>query len=398
MNPMAFVSTLVFLLVGLTQLTLMFGVRLNVVDHLLRQGTPAYLAVAIFCWLVVLTGLATETWRGPLWANVTARGQASTRISRVLDRVTGQALLHGRALPIDGPALVRGLKAGVAGQDAACEDVAEQLAIRAARVGGVRPLGVFLFVGPPGCGKTHFAKCLAELGRRNLLHLDMAQYSELHAASQMFGVPPGYIGSSHRGRLIAALSDHPDTVVLLDEVEKAHPDILRKFLVAWNEGTVSDASTGRLVSCAKAIFVLTSNAGAEILSTLALEHAEDPNAFRSHAIAVLRLERFAPEVLDRIDRIVVFRPLGEAAIMHLAVLEAGALIRAYAMEPAGPIDPALFTTLLQRPYRSGTLRSSRDVIRLLESLIGSQLAAARSAGVTRVRLVAQPDGLAALAA
>ncbi len=399
MRIVAILVPLVFLLLGLTQLAMMYRLSPDVIDRLLHVGAPGYLPLACVCWTLVLTGLAVETRRAGAVASRPPGSPSARILATWLDRLTGQPSSGGsHRVDIDAAALATALRQRIAGQDQVCEDVALQIRIRAAMASTTRPVGIFLFTGPPGSGKTLLGKCLAEFCHRELLHFDMAAFGEPHAASQMFGVPPGYVGSHRLGRLTAGLRDHPDAVVLLDEIEKAHPDVLRKFLVAWNDGHVTEVSNGRLISCTRAIFILTSNAGTEALTRLAREHADHPAALRLAAIATLQQHRFAPEVLDRIDRIMVFAALDRAAIARLADLEARALVRSYQLELVGEIDPALFETMLQGQYRSGAIGSARDVIRLLEGLIGDQLVAARASGTRRIRLVAQPDGIAAIAA
>ena len=175
---------------------------------------------------------------------------------------------------IDASKLATGLKNRVIGQDAVCDDIAAQVRRRLALKQRDKPVGVFMLAGPPGTGKTYLAKCLSAALNRKLLHFDMTQLSSGgHGATQLFGSSKGYVGSDSYGKLTAGLRDSPDAVVLLDEFEKAHPDVHKNFLTAWNDGFVTEASDGKHISTSRAIFVLTTNAATEVLHELAGKYA-----------------------------------------------------------------------------------------------------------------------------
>jgi ATP-dependent Clp protease ATP-binding subunit ClpA len=182
--------------------------------------------------------------------------------------------------------------------------------------------------------------------------------------------------------------------VLLDEIEKAHPDVFKKFLTAWNDGHVTEASTGAQVSTTRAIFMLTSNIATEALSEIAERFADDPDGMRAASVDALRLAGFAPEVLNRLDRIFVFRALAGLDIARVAALEIEAMIGSYGLEiAAGGIDPALLLDVMQKQDRLGQTASARDLVRSIEEIISDGLIEAHQQGARCVRLEKGETGI-----
>jgi len=217
------------------------------------------------------------------------------------------------------------LRKRVVGQDAALAAVAN--AIRRSRSGlsdPNRPIGSFLFLGPTGVGKTELARALAEFlfdDERAIVRLDMSEYMEKHSVARMIGAPPGYVGYEEGGQLTEAVRRRPYCVVLLDEIEKAHPDIFNVLLQILEDGRLTDGK-GRTVDFRNAVIIMTSNVG----STAIFELAEkDPKKAREQALAALR-ELFRPEFINRIDDIVLFRPLGKAQIERIIELQMRRLV------------------------------------------------------------------------
>jgi ATP-dependent Clp protease ATP-binding subunit ClpB len=196
------------------------------------------------------------------------------------------------------------LKDRVVGQDAAVIAVSD--VIRRARAGlqdPRRPLGSFLFLGPTGVGKTELAKALAEFlfdDEQALVRIDMSEYMERHTTSRLIGAPPGYVGYEEGGQLTEAIRRRPYAVILLDEIEKAHPDVFNVLLQLLDDGRLTD-NQGRTVSFRNTVVIMTSNLGSAIIQ----EHAGDRAAIEKDVQALLK-QSFRPEFINRIDEVVIF--------------------------------------------------------------------------------------------
>ena len=200
------------------------------------------------------------------------------------------------------------------GQDEAVETVSD--AIRRARSGlkdPKRPIGTFLFLGPTGVGKTELAKSLAEFMFNDedaLVRIDMSEYMEKHNVARLVGAPPGYVGYEEGGQLTEAVRRKPYSVVLFDEIEKAHPDVFNIMLQIFDDGRLTD-SKGRTVDFKNTLIIMTSNIGSDIILENTLNSMLSPNEFdetKEKVMAVLR-SRFKPEFLNRIDETIFFKAL-----------------------------------------------------------------------------------------
>src|SRR5580658_1580230 len=212
------------------------------------------------------------------------------------------------------------LRLRVVGQDAALASVAN--AIRRSRSGlsdPNRPIGSFLFLGPTGVGKTELARALAEFlfdDERAIVRLDMSEYMEKHSVARMIGAPPGYVGYEEGGQLTEQVRRRPYSVVLLDEIEKAHPDVFNVLLQILEDGRLTDGK-GRTVDFRNTVIIMTSNVGSAAIFEMA---EKDPKKARAQAMEALRAI-FRPEFLNRVDDIVMFLPLGKKQLERIVDLQ-----------------------------------------------------------------------------
>jgi ATP-dependent Clp protease ATP-binding subunit ClpB len=203
------------------------------------------------------------------------------------------------------------LEKRVVGQSEALAAVAD--AIRRNKAGlsdAARPLGSFLFLGPTGVGKTELAKTLADFlfnDEKALTRIDMSEYGEKHSVSRLIGAPPGYVGYEQGGQLTEAVRRRPYSVILFDEIEKAHPEVFNVFLQILDDGRLTDGQ-GRVVDFKNVIIIMTSNLGSDLILG-----AKNPEALRSSLMEMLK-QSFRPEFLNRIDETVIFNRLDKNEI------------------------------------------------------------------------------------
>jgi ATP-dependent Clp protease ATP-binding subunit ClpB len=268
----------------------------------------------------------------------------------------------------------------VVGQDEAVRAVSD--AVRRARSGisdPDRPTGSFLFLGPTGVGKTELAKTLASYlfdDERAMVRIDMSEYGEKHSVARLVGAPPGYVGYDEGGQLTEAVRRRPYTVVLLDEVEKAHPDVFDVLLQVLDDGRLTDGQ-GRTVDFRNAILILTSNIGSTFIN--------DPNLSdeqRKDAALRAAREHFKPEFINRLDDIVVFHSLGTEQLttivdIQIARLEARLRERRLALQVTDAAREWLALNGFDPVYGARPLR------RLVQTAIGDQLARAILSGDIR---------------
>ena len=267
------------------------------------------------------------------------------------------------------------LRERVVGQDAALTVVAN--AIRRSRAGlsdPKKPIGSFIFLGPTGVGKTETARALAEFlfdDEASMIRIDMSEYMEKHAVARLIGAPPGYIGYDEGGQLTEAVRRRPYSVILFDEIEKAHPDVFNILLQVMDDGRLTDAK-GRTVDFKNTVLIMTSNLGASLLFPELIKTELDFQNAQEQVMRVVR-DHFRPEFLNRVDDIVVFRPLGAAQmhrILEMRLHEVQKLLesRAISLELTEPASQLILATGSDAAY------GARPLKRALQRMIQDPLA------------------------
>jgi ATP-dependent Clp protease ATP-binding subunit ClpB len=218
----------------------------------------------------------------------------------------------------------------VVGQDEAVVSVSN--AIRRARAGlqdPNRPLGSFIFLGPTGVGKTELARALATFlfdDEQAMIRIDMSEYQEKHTVSRLIGAPPGYVGYEEAGQLTEAVRRRPYAVVLFDEIEKAHPEVLNVMLQLLDDGRLTDGK-GRTVDFKNAVIIMTSNVGSHMIADRAVRGETDLSEGMRRDLADVLRQHFKPEFLNRIDDIVFFHALGKDHIRQIVDIQLASLLK-----------------------------------------------------------------------
>ena len=322
--------------------------------------------------------------------------EASLLRDRVTDEEIARIVARWTGIPVE--KLVEGerekllhladvLHRRVIGQDEAVTKVSEAiLRSRAGIANPNRPIGSFLFLGPTGVGKTELAKALAESlfdSEKNLIRIDMTEYMEKFSVSRLIGAPPGYVGYEEGGQLTEAVRRKPYSVVLFDEVEKAHPDVFNILLQVLDDGRITD-SQGRTVDFKNTIIILTSNLGSDIiLNDLEQRRASGSNELSGEArrqIDALLRSKFRPEFLNRLDEIVYYKSLTKDEARQIVQLQLGDLRRRMDQGKRLKLEvtPAACDAILDAAYDS--VYGARPIKRFIQSRIETVVAKAIIAG------------------
>jgi len=268
----------------------------------------------------------------------------------------------------------------VIGQKEAVREVSD--AVRRSRAGisdPDRPTGSFMFLGPTGVGKTELAKALAEFlfdDQRSMIRIDMSEYSEKHSVSRLVGAPPGYVGYDEGGQLTEAVRRRPYSVVLLDEVEKAHPEVFDILLQVLDDGRLTDGQ-GRTVDFRNVILILTSNMGSQYLIDTDMPFEE-----RKEKVMEVVRQRFRPEFLNRLDAMVTFDPLDKEELSRIAGIQIEQLQKRLDDRRIQlDLDQDARTWLVDHGF--DPVYGARPLRRLVQTAVGDKLAMAILDGTVR---------------
>jgi ATP-dependent Clp protease ATP-binding subunit ClpB len=286
----------------------------------------------------------------------------------------------------------------VVGQDEAVRLVAD--AVLRARAGikdPRRPIGSFIFLGPTGVGKTELSRALAQAlfdSEENMVRLDMSEYQERHTVSRLMGAPPGYVGYEEGGQLTEAVRRKPYSVVLFDEIEKAHPDVFNTLLQILDDGRLTDAQ-GRTVNFRNTVIIMTSNIGSLYLLDGLTDDGEIREDARERVMGELRTQ-FRPEFLNRVDEIVLFKPLTLSEIERIVDLQiedvqARLADRRLTLELSGAARELVARQGYDPVYGARPLR--RYIQREVETRIGRALIAGQISDGATVTVNAEGDEL-----
>ncbi len=305
----------------------------------------------------------------------------SEEIARIVSRWTGvpvSKLMEGEREKLLRLADI--LHERVIGQDEAVEAVCDAIIrSRAGIQNPNRPIGSFLFLGPTGVGKTELAKTLAQAlfdDEKNMIRIDMSEYMEKHAVSRLIGAPPGYVGYEEGGQLTEAVRRRPYSVVLFDEVEKAHPDVFNVLLQVLDDGRVTD-SQGRTVDFKNTVIILTSNLGSNLILDGIEEDGHIADEVRGKVTSMLKMQ-FRPEFLNRLDEIVFYKPLTKSetfAIVDLIIVDLNRRLSEQQISVALTDDAKQFVVDEAFDPAYGARPLKRYVQRSIETMLGRKIIA-----------------------
>lgn len=284
---------------------------------------------------------------------------------------------------IDAEELSSFCKNKVIGQDLVVDELAATVSRRAKLNRKNKPLGVFLFVGATGVGKTELAKAVAA-GAFNsrLTRFDMGEFGEAQATQRLVGAPPGYVGSDQGGALTQAIKINGSGVILFDEIEKAHPDVMKMLLGLLDEGRITEASTNQTMDASKFIIILTSNASHKELGELATK-IEDKDEQR-RAVKDTLLKVFSPEQLGRVDEVFCFKPLDRRGVASVVVKHLNKLQEDVGVEIV-EFDSELLISAVMRHEKQASY-GIRELLRMVEKSVVDGMLECREAGYDYVRI------------
>ena len=371
------------------------------IDHYIAKGTLDTLPVFILLYVLVLAVAAVSGYLSAygscaLELRVADIQVTADDVAQVVELWTGIPAVkiketeYGRLMGLEDA-----LKEHIIGQDEAVHSVA--LAVKRARAdlsGRHRPAS-FIFVGPTGVGKTELVKQLANQLFDTvdpLISIDMSEYMEKYAVSRLIGSPPGYVGYDEAGQLTEKVRRHPYSVVLFDEIEKAHPDVMNILLQILDEGKINDAQ-GRTVDFSNTVICMTSNAGSSDRTALTGFGRTEEQVSREKSMKALQ-EFLRPEFLGRVDEVITFRPLEQADLEKIAALmldeyKPGLEARGLKLEYT---PQALAAIVNETSTRFGARELRKTIRKTLEDPVAEAIVAGRLTGGQTVTLAADADG------
>jgi len=350
-------------------------------------------------------GLIPELEKRLAEAGAATQGETRLLRNRVSDEEIAEVVSKWTGIPVskmlegERDKLLRmeeALHRRVVGQDEAVVAVAD--AIRRARAGlsdPNRPTGSFLFLGPTGVGKTELCKALAQFlfdTEEAMVRIDMSEFMEKHSVARLIGAPPGYVGYEEGGYLTEAVRRKPYSVILLDEVEKAHPDVFNVLLQVLDDGRLTDGH-GRTVDFRNSVVVMTSNLGSQLVQELA---GEENYAQMKSAVLEIVGQHFRPEFINRVDEVVVFHPLGRAQIRAIADIQLELLRKRLAERDLSlELSDAALDQLAAAGFDPvyGARPLKRAIQQRLENPLAQRILAGEFASGTRVRVDWVDDAL-----
>lgn len=285
------------------------------------------------------------------------------------------------------------LEARIKGQSHVIKDLVRLLRLQWAKQARQRPIANLLFVGPTGTGKTELSKAIAEYLYGNdsaALRFDCSEMSGMESKNHLIGNPRGYVGDTDGGKLTRPMLNNPKRLVLFDEIEKAYPPIMDLFLQMMRDGRLTEQASGQVADFSHSIIILTSNAEAEAIGRISTEiedYEEMMNAVKSHLIAT---GKFRPEILGRIDRIYVFKPLEGMVVAEIAVQKMVIAASEYGLELTF-IEPRLVFEAMQKGNKLCRF-GVPELKRVVDDMFGGQFVDARDKGWRRLRLTVSEAG------